>query len=70
MKKTFCDHCLKEIRGVEINELDIADCFIDSINRIYVGEGCTLCPECWDKRIQAHINLDMLFLHLNEEGME
>lgn len=23
MKKNFCDHCLKEIRGVEINELDI-----------------------------------------------
>ena len=70
MRKTFCDHCGKEIKGVEINELDCDDCFFDAETRDFVGAGYTLCEKCWDERHQAHINLDMKFLNLVEEGME
>ena len=35
MEKTFCDHCGKEISGIQINEIICEDCFfdVDSINR-------------------------------------
>ena len=70
MRKVFCDHCLKEIKGAEINEMGIEDCFFDNESRMFVGHGCTLCGDCWKERRQAHINLDMRFLNLVEEGME
>lgn len=70
MRKCFCDHCGKELRGNGINELDCGDCFYDSEIQEFVGAGCTLCDKCWLERYQAHINLDMTFLHIAEEGME
>ena len=70
MRKTFCDHCGKEIKGVEINELACDDCFFDEEIRKFVGAGYTLCEKCWAERHQAHINLDMKFLNLVEEWME
>lgn len=70
MGKTFCDHCGKEIKGVEIYELDCGNCFFDAENREFVGAGYTLCEKCLDERHQAHINLDMKFLHIVEEGIE
>jgi hypothetical protein len=70
MRKTFCDHCGKEISGVEINELSVEDCHFDSESKEFVGCGCTLCEKCWDERHQAHINLDLKFLNMIEEGME
>lgn len=70
MRKTFCDHCGKELKGPEINELDTDDCFFDFENREFIGVGLTLCEKCWAERHQAHIDLDMKFLRLIEEGME
>ena len=70
MVKTFCDHCMKEIKGVEINELSTDDCTFDSETKEFVGAGYMLCEKCWDERQKAHINLDMKFLNIVEEGME
>ena len=70
MRKCFCDHCGREIKGAEINELSVDDCFFDVENREFVGAGYTLCEKCWDERIQEHIYFDMKFLNLVEEGME
>ena len=70
MRKTFCDHCCKEIKGLDINELDCDDCFFDSETRKFVGEGYTLCEKCLVERHQLHINLDMNFLNIVEEGMK
>ena len=67
MRKTFCDHCGKEIKGVEINELSFEDCHFDSEAKEFVGLGCTLCAKCWEERHQAHINLDLRFLNMIEE---
>lgn len=68
MRKTFCDHCGEEIKGREINELGTDDCFFDVPNREFVGCGFTLCEECWNERINAHIELDKLFLNMVEES--
>ena len=66
MRKTFCDHCGKEITGSDINELDTDDCFYDVPNKDFVGCGYTLCEECWNERIAAHILLDKIFLNMVE----
>lgn len=68
--KIFCDHCGKEINGAEINELSVEDCHYNHETKEFVGLGCTLCGKCWEERKEAHINLDMKFLRLVEEGME
>lgn len=67
MRKFYCDHCGKEIRGIEINELSCDDCFYDAENEYFVGTGCVLCEKCLAERNQAHINLDMKFLNMVEE---
>jgi len=46
MRKTFCDHCGKEITGKDINELGTGDCFFDMPNKDFVGCGYTLCEWC------------------------
>ena len=66
MRKTFCDHCGKEITGKDINELGTDDCFFDVPNKDFVGYGYTLCEECWDERKAAHIQLDKIFLNMVE----
>jgi len=68
MRKTYCDHCGKEITGNGINELGLDECFFDTSNKKFVGCGFTLCEECWDERINAHIELDKLFLNMVEES--
>ena len=66
MVKYFCDHCGKEIHGNEINELDEEDCFYDHFDtKKLVGFGAILCPDCLDKRIQEHIQLDLNFLNIH-----
>lgn len=70
MRKTFCDHCGKELAGAEINELKCDDCFFDDEIEEFVGAGYTLCEKCWEERERAHINFDMNFLNMVEEGME
>lgn len=71
MMKIFCDHCGREIRGVEVDELSCDDCFYDHETREFVGSGYTLCPKCWNERLQAHINLDREFLNMKtKEGEE
>ena len=70
MIKTFCDHCGKEISGVEINELCCEDCFYDAENEYFVGAGCVLCGKCWAERKQAHIDFDMKFLNMAVEDVE
>ena len=37
-----------------------------SENKDFVGYGYTLCEECWDERIAAHIQLDKIFLNMVE----
>lgn len=64
MTKIFCDHCGKEIKDNNINELGIDDCFFD---KDFVGYGCTLCGECWIERRKAHIQLDKIFLNIAEQ---
>lgn len=69
--KIFCDHCGREINGVEVNELSCDDCFFDHKTGDFVGYGYVLCEKCWDERQQAHINLDRDFLNMKaEEGEE
>lgn len=70
MRKTVCDHCGKEISGVEINELLVDDCFFDNEAKEFVRVGYTLCGKCWAELHQAHINLNMKFLNMVGDGME
>ena len=70
MRKIYCDHCGKEIKGIEINELTCDDCYYDYETCKFVGYGYALCEKCWSERHRAHINLDMKFLNMVEERIE
>ena len=67
MKKSFCDHCGKELTGCGVNELAPEDCFWDSEEKDFVGYGRELCGDCWNERQKKHIELDKRFLHLSEK---
>lgn len=66
MSKTFCSHCSKEIKGIDINELAYDDCFYDYDIHKFIGYGYVLCKKCWNERNQVHIDLDMKFLNMTE----
>lgn len=70
MRKIYCDHCGKEITGNDINELTTDDCFYDTSSKEFVGCGYTLCGECWNERYDAHIQLDKIFLNIEEWSEE
>ncbi len=69
MDKIFCNHCGKEIKGIDVNELAYDECFYDYEAHKFIGCGCVLCKKCWNKRNQMHINLDTKFLNMIEEEM-
>ncbi len=64
--KIFCDHCGREITDGQICELDWDDCFYDHRTEECVGVSYVLCEKCFDERQQAHINLDRVFLNIEE----
>lgn len=67
MNKIFCNHCGKEVKGIDVNELAYGNCFYDYETHKFIGYGCVLCKKCWNKRNQIHINLDRKFLNMVEE---
>ena len=62
MVKYYCDHCGKDISEKHRNDLGVDDCYYKDGDA--VGYGCILCDDCWDKRLDEHIRLDIKFLNL------
>lgn len=62
MIKYFCDHCGKELTSREIYELDSSNTFFDPRTNKSIWYGAHLCPECYQKRLYAHCDLDNEFL--------
>ena len=59
MIKVFCDHCGKELHGIEANFFDEDSCYFSK--GVFTGGGFHLCDKCMEERDKLHEEIDRKF---------
>ena len=66
MVKSFCDHCGRELQHnnyLYIDDRDFPDVSYMEVKKFF---DMNLCEECYNRRMQLHLDVDEVFFHLEE----